>query len=143
MNTGLENEKENLAKIKTKFLSEQLRNLANTILIEVGPQVKQPAGAAGFSLGEIEGFIPLEGVIDRQAELERQQKEVKRLQNFIANSEKKLANENFISKAPADVVGQVRETLAANQQKLESVLQITSNLQPTSHISSTIAAIHI
>ena len=68
-------------------------------------------------------------MIDREAELERQQKEAEKLQKFIAGSEKKLSNENFTGKAPADVVEQVRETLAGNRQQLESVQRIIADLQ--------------
>ncbi|MCA9116046.1 MAG: valine--tRNA ligase [Planctomycetaceae bacterium] len=110
-------------------IAGQFVNLAKATLVEAGPEVSRPAGAAGFSLGEIDGFIPLEGVIDREAELERQQKEAEKLQKFIAGSEKKLSNENFTGKAPADVVEQVRETLAGNRQQLESVQRIIADLQ--------------
>ena len=77
---------------------------------------------------EADGFIPLEGVIDRDAELKRQRKELEKLRGIIAGSEKKLADEKFVSRAPAEVVAQARENLAALHKQLQSVEEIIQQL---------------
>ncbi len=47
---------------------------------------------------------------------------------MIAGHEKKLANESFVSKAPAEVVEGVRETLAGLREQLERVNDIIGQL---------------
>ena len=51
--------------------------------------------------------------IDKAAERERLQKEISRLEGEIAKAEAKLANAGFVARAPAAVVAQERERLAA------------------------------
>ena len=54
----------------------QFLNLSNTELIAVGSDVSQPDGAASFALGEADGYIDLEGVVDREAERAKHHKEL-------------------------------------------------------------------
>jgi valyl-tRNA synthetase len=102
-------------------VSSQFDNLAKTMLEAVGAGVERPSGSAAFTIGEANGYIPLEGVIDREAELKRQRKKAEEIQGHITSHEKKLANEKFISKAPENVVNDVRETLAGLKSQLESL----------------------
>jgi valyl-tRNA synthetase len=57
-------------------------------------------------------FVPLGDAIDVARECERLGAEIVRLQQLVASQEKKLSNEQFVSRAPADVVGKEREKLA-------------------------------
>jgi valyl-tRNA synthetase len=52
------------------------------------------------------------GLIDKEAELKRLDKEIDKLRGDIARVEGKLANPNFVDKAPAAVVQKERERLA-------------------------------
>jgi valyl-tRNA synthetase len=109
-------------------VSAQFDNLARTMLEAAGAQVERPKGSASFALADADGFIPLEGVIDRDAELKRQRKEQEKLRNLIASSEKKLGDEKFVSRAPAEVVAQNRESLAGLHKQLQSVEEIIRQL---------------
>ena len=109
-------------------VAEQFDNLAKVELSSAGPDVTRPPASASFALGEAEGYIPLEGAIDRDAELDRQRKEAEKLRGHIAGHEKKLSNDKFVNNAPADVVAGVRETLANLQNQLASVEQILRDL---------------
>ncbi len=109
-------------------VAEQFDNLAKAVLEQAGAEVIRPPSSAGFTIGDADGFIPLEGLIDREEELQRQEKERDKLRGFITGSEKKLANPNFVEKAPAHVVDEVRETLENLQKQLESVEQIIRDL---------------
>jgi valyl-tRNA synthetase len=62
--------------------------------------------------GGIEIYLPLAGMIDLDAELERWHKEVAQLEKRIAASKVKLSNPNFVEKAPAAIVEKEREQLA-------------------------------
>ena len=112
-----------------RVLAGQLSNLVKANLGEAGPGTQRPSGSASFSLGDVDGYIPLEGIIDTAAELERQSKEADKLRGFIAGNEKKLANSNFVDKAPADVVESVRDTLANLKKQLEGVEEIIGQLK--------------
>lgn len=49
-------------------------------------------------------FVPLAGLIDLDKERERISKEISRLEGFKKGIDTKLSNENFVSRAPAEVV---------------------------------------
>ena len=67
------------------------------------------------------GFIPLMELIDRDKELARLNKEKAAAEKEIAMFEKQLANEGFVSKAPAAVVEGIRQKLAKSQDKLAMI----------------------
>ena len=56
-------------------------------------------------------YMPLEQLIDFEAELARIAKEKERAQREIDSAEQKLANESFVSRAPEKVVNDQREKL--------------------------------
>jgi valyl-tRNA synthetase len=109
-------------------VASQFENLAKTVLKAAGGDVSRPGTSASFSLNDADGFIPLEGVVDREAELGRQKKEADKIRGFITGHERKLANASFVAKAPPEVVEQVRETLAGLAKQLASVEDIIRQL---------------
>ncbi|AMV19358.1 valine--tRNA ligase [Planctomyces sp. SH-PL14] len=109
-------------------VASQFDNLAKSVLAAAGADVVRPPASASFSLGDADGFVPLEGIIDRKSELERQQKEAEKLRKLIAGSEAKLNNESFVSKAPAHIVDGIKETLAGLQKQLASAEEIIRDL---------------
>ncbi len=103
--------------------------LAGIAHLEAGPEVAKPAQAATEVLaGGDEVYVPLEGLIDVEAERARLGERIAKERGFLAGIEKKLANENFVTKAPAKVVErekkraeEVREALAALEKNLEEL----------------------
>jgi valyl-tRNA synthetase len=69
--------------------------------------------------GEMQILIPLAGLIDKDAETARLNKEIEKIQKGLAGVEGRLSNPNFTDKAPADVVAQVRKQ--AEEQKVALV----------------------
>ncbi len=69
------------------------------------------------------GFIPMMELIDREKELARLNKEKTQAENEIEQFGRQLANEGFVSKAPAKVVEDIRQKLARAQDKLANVEQ--------------------
>jgi valyl-tRNA synthetase len=70
-----------------------------------------PPAAAGV-VGELRLFVPLEGLVDLDAERARLDKELKRVEGEIAKCRNKLGSETFVQNAPAAVVEQERQRLA-------------------------------
>jgi valyl-tRNA synthetase len=71
-------------------------------------------------------FIPLEGIIDLDAERKRLEKEIARLQGLVDGIERKLANASFVEKAPKNVVEKEREkqkNITMNMEKLKANLE--------------------
>ncbi len=63
-------------------------------------------------VGEMKLLIPMAGLIDKQAELERLQKNIEKNEQDRQRISAKLGNENFVSRAPKEVVDKEREKLA-------------------------------
>ena len=74
-------------------------------------------------LKESEVVIPMESMVDLEAERKRLEKEIKESQAEIASIEARLKDKAFLSKAPAAVVGRERDKLAIKKDKLERLVQ--------------------
>jgi valyl-tRNA synthetase len=71
-----------------------------------------PKGSAQFVLGEATVGLPLGDVIDFTKERARLEKDLKKAQDEIGRIDAKLSNEQFVSKAPEDVLTEQREKRA-------------------------------
>ncbi|HDI3205138.1 TPA: valine--tRNA ligase [Vibrio cholerae] len=81
-----------------------------------------PACATAL-VGKSELMIPMAGLIDKDAELDRLAKEIAKTQGEIARIEGKLGNEGFVAKAPEAVITKEREKLAGYQEALVKLKQ--------------------
>lgn len=80
---------------------------------------EKPAQSVGFVLKNDECFVPVE--LDVEAEREKLQAEIKRLQGFLKGVEKKLSNERFVSNAPEAVVAKEKQKQSDAQNKIEAL----------------------
>ncbi len=99
---------------------------ANARLSSIKVSNKPVSGAAQVIVGESTVSLPLEGVVDLSKERDRLAKEIAKLDGEIAGIVKKLSNESFVSKAPAEVVEENRERQAlreAERAKLSEALE--------------------
>ncbi|MEO6154995.1 MAG: valine--tRNA ligase [Thermomonas sp.] len=71
----------------------------------------EPPAAASARVGDLDLFVPLEGLVDLGAERARIDKELKRVEGELAKSSNKLASETFVQNAPVAVVEQERQRL--------------------------------
>ncbi len=114
--------------IKTAFEQHRdiITNLAKLNAFSVNESTARPKSSATAVVGGATIFIPLEGIIDFSRETRRLEKEMNKLEKELAAVSKKLENENFLNKAPHDVVEQVQakhSRLQEKQQKLASHLE--------------------
>lgn len=88
----------------------------------LNPNDEIPASATAV-VQPLEIHIPLAGLIDRDAELARMQKQIDKLRIEQTKSSKKLSNEGYVNKAPAEVVKKERDNLHNIEQELAQLLQ--------------------
>lgn len=107
-----------------------LRRLAKVSEVEKLINTDNLADYHAINLPEFSLYLPLKELIDKEAELKRLGKELKEIEQRITAQEKKLANEAFVSRAPAQVVEQERtklkQYLALKEQCANNLKQIQS-----------------
>ena len=94
--------------------------------INIGTDLRQPASSGSAVVDDIEIYVPLEGLIDTDAEARRLRKEINKFLSLITALDKKLGNEGFLKKAPTAVVEKER----LRRQEYDTSLQkLTSSLE--------------
>ncbi len=88
---------------------ENLARLESVDWLDTGDDAPESATTL---VGDMQILIPLAGLIDKDAELARLQKEIGKLEANINKGEAKLANPGFVDKAPATVVEKERTRVA-------------------------------
>jgi valyl-tRNA synthetase len=77
--------------------------------IEFGLDVVKPEFSASAMVEKMELFIPLEGLIDLEKEVERLENEIKATDGYLKAVEGKLANKNFVDRAPEAIVAKEKD----------------------------------
>ena len=80
-------------------------------------------------VGELNILIPMAGLIDKEAELARLDKEIQKILNDLPRVEGKLSNPTFIDKAPADVIDKEKAKLADLRSTLNNLEQQKTKIQ--------------
>jgi valyl-tRNA synthetase len=111
-------------------LAEPLQRLARIESID-GSATEVPAGSVQMVVDEATYMLPVADIIDIDGEKARLEKEIARLDSEIDRFDKKLANDNFTSRAPAEVVEEQRskrEAAASQREKVTEALTRIANL---------------
>ena len=85
-------------------------------------------GVVQVATDSARGFIPMMELIDRDKELARLNKEKEKVQKEIDQFTRQLSNEGFVNKAPAQLVEDIRQKLAARQDKIANIEQALAAL---------------
>lgn len=80
-------------------------------------------------VGEMELLIPMAGLIDADAEIERLTKQREKITKDVQRLSGKLNNENFVAKAPAAVVDKEKAKLAEAQRDIAKLDEQIAQLQ--------------
>ncbi|MEW5911883.1 MAG: valine--tRNA ligase [Thermodesulfobacteriota bacterium] len=109
--------------------AERIQSLAKTGPLTWAPEGAPPAKAASAALARVTVFVPLSGLVDFAAEEARLEKELAKLDKELTPSIKKLANQGFLAKAPAEVVEKERAKVAEGQDKMARLRQNLERIQ--------------
>src|SRR5207249_1288034 len=92
--------------------AEVLKLLLNAEALELAPSYEPTKGtpAVHSELGDL--YLPLEGLLDLEAEKARLKKELEKAKTEIAKAEQNLANTQFVQKAPPQVLAEHPNRLA-------------------------------
>ncbi|MCK4468170.1 MAG: class I tRNA ligase family protein, partial [Desulfobacterales bacterium] len=97
-------------------------NLAGLKTLSIELPGERPKAAATGVVETATIYVLLEGIIDFAKEINRLKKEIGKLTNELTAVSRKLSNEDFLNKAPGDVIEKVKEKqriLLEKQRKLE------------------------
>jgi len=109
--------------------TQALAKLAKVASITIAkPGEEQPPTLSALA-GTIEVMVPMAGVIDVDKELARLDKELDRLTVEQGRLVGKLSNDNFVARAPADVVDKERAKLADIETSISSVTAQKSKME--------------
>jgi len=98
-----------------------LNFLAKTESVTVLSASDEAPESAIALVGKMKVLIPLAGLIDKQAELERLNKEIGKIEVDVKRTEGKLSNPNFVDKAPEAVVQKEKDKLAKAREALNNL----------------------
>jgi len=84
--------------------ANHIRVLAKLDRLETGRHLKKPAGSATSIRKSMEIYIPLKGVLNVSAEIDRLIKERKKIEVSLDTLNKKLLNDDFLRKAPQEII---------------------------------------
>ncbi len=101
------NEKEELIKEHLSFI----KNLAHASYFQVGSSLEKPECSATGVLEDIEIFVPLTGVVDLEAEIQRLEKKLQKVEKDMIVINKKLNNSDFIQKAPVNIIQKEKDKI--------------------------------
>ena len=110
-----------------------ISKLAKAGNIKIGRDIEKPEDAAVSVRQAMEIFVPLKGLFDVNAEIKRLQKEINKIEQSISIIQKKLANQDFLSKAPKMVV---EENRAKYQESIERIQAIQDSIKKIKKWSS-------
>lgn len=99
-----------------------VKNLANITDIQLtDDKTGVPDESMSAVITDAEIFIPLDDLVDFEAELERLKKEKKKLEGEVKRAKGMLSNENFVKKAPESKVAEEKAKLSNYEDMLEKV----------------------
>ncbi|ABR33953.1 valine--tRNA ligase [Clostridium beijerinckii] len=99
-----------------------IEKLASASEVEfISDKANVPANAVSLVVKGGELFMPLLDLVDKDKELDRLNKEAKKLEGEIDRIDKKLGNQGFVAKAPAAVVDAEKEKRVKYVEMLEAV----------------------
>jgi valyl-tRNA synthetase len=112
-----------------RLLAPFITQLATVGKLEYGPDVTKPKQAATQVHADFEVYVSLEGLIDVAKETERLEKQQTEKTRALQAIRGKLANTNFVDRAPPDIVQQARDQVAELEGQLRIIEETLKDLR--------------
>jgi valyl-tRNA synthetase len=106
-----------------------LQRLAKLNDIRFGENIAKPPQSATAVVKGLEIFVPLAGLIDINKEVERLEKQIQDMEGRLNAVSRKLDNQNFVERAPEDVITHERNKMHNYQADLSKLLQNLESLR--------------
>lgn len=105
-----------------------LKKLAKVKNSQVGLNIERPKSSLAAVAQNVQIFLPLEGLIDLEAEKERLNKQLIKAEQELSVIQRKLNNEQFVSNAKPEVVAKEREKESEVADKLNKLKDLIAGL---------------
>ena len=105
-----------------------LMKLAKLESLDFGAEIVKPELSGVRVVGKSELIVPLLGLLDLEAEKEKIMAQIAKLEQGLVSCERKLADESFVSKAPAQVIEREKANQADYQHKIEKLRENLAHL---------------
>ena len=121
--------------LKLQAVSENKFNAYDSIVLKmanlesIDVVAEKDSTAATFMVGTLEYAVPLGDMIDVDAEIEKQEAQLKHLEGFLAGVMKKLSNERFVANAPEAVVALERKKQSDSEEKIAALKESIASLK--------------
>jgi valyl-tRNA synthetase len=96
--------------------------------MDVVAEITDRPGTSTIVFGAGEAQVELAGLIDVDAEIARLEREIGKARDAVARSRGKLDNDNFVQRAPADVVQAERDRLDETERAIEELERQVASL---------------
>ncbi len=106
-----------------------IKTLAKVESLEIGQKLKRPKASSVAISGGCEIYVPLEGLIDLEAEKRRMMGQIGALDKWITSIESKLNNENFVARAPKEIIEKEKLKLGETKVTLEKLRENLKKLE--------------
>ncbi|MCY0869018.1 MAG: valine--tRNA ligase [Firmicutes bacterium] len=120
-------ESERLSAVRA--MAAHITRLCNPGRLVIAPDLEPPALRVSHVLAGAQVYLPLAGLVDRKAEQERLNKELRELDGEVERLDRKLANAEFVAKAPAAVVQGERDKRSGYEDRRMRVRAELAQLQ--------------
>ena len=104
-----------------------IKKMANLSAISI--VTEKDAMASAFMVGTDEFAVPLGSMIDIDAEIEKQETQLKHLEGFLQGVVRKLSNERFVQNAPEQVVAMERKKQSDAEEKIAALKESVAALK--------------
>jgi valyl-tRNA synthetase len=109
---------------------DYIANMAKAEQVAIAPTLPENLGQRfGGVFGTVQILIPLQGVVDINELRDKLQKKLAKIEKEISSLQGRLQNQNFVSKAPEDVVAGAQAALAEAQTQAEILRDRLEQLQ--------------
>lgn len=112
-----------------ELLRDSIARLAYCSEVVVSEKAEPSEGAVTVVTNACKGYLPMDELVDKQAEIARLTKELDSAQKQMATVNAKLNNETFMSKAPQNVVDGVRQNGKKLTEKIRMIEESLKSFQ--------------